>query len=420
MARILLTTLGSYGDLYPYLAVAKELRQIGHQPVLASSATYRSKAEAEGLEFAPIRPDISLDNSEMMKYLFHQRLGTERVLRELSSRVRETYEDTLDVARSADVIVSHPITFASVLIAEKLRLPWISSVLAPISFMSAFDPPLPAPLPGLVRLRIFGPRVMRAAFDFGKRASLSWMKPVLDLRREIGLPPGRNPMFEGGQSPELVLAMFSKAFAEPQPDWPANTVTTGFPFYDSDEPLAPELERFMDSGTPPIVFTLGSSAVGAAGRFYAHSLEAVQQLNVRAVFLTGTHAQDLPDRLPPKVLEWPYAPHAALFARASAIVHQGGIGTTAQALRSAHPSLVVPFAHDQFDNADRVRRLGAGLWLSRGKYNARTAESALRRLLSEPTFAASGGRVAETIRNENGARTAAESIHTYVAMKAIE
>ena len=419
MARILLTTLGSYGDLYPYLAVAEELREMGHQPVVASSATYRGKAEAQGFEFAPIRPDISLDDSEMMKYLFHQRRGTERVLREVSSRVRETYEDTLQAARGVDVIVSHPITFASVLVVDKLQMPWISSVLAPISFMSAFDPPLPAPLPGLVRLRVFGPRVMRAVLDFGKRASLSWIKPVLDLRREIGLPRGGNPMFEGGQSPELVLAMFSKVFAEPQADWPANTVTTGFPFYDSDEPLARELDRFIDSGTPPVVFTLGSSAVGAAGRFYAQSLEATQRLNVRAIFLTGTHAQDLPDRLPPNVLEWPYAPHAALFARASAIVHQGGIGTTAQALRSAHPSLVVPFAHDQFDNADRVRRLGAGLWLSRRKYNARTAEAALGRLLTEPAFSASAGRIAEVIRNENGARTAAEAIHTYVAAKGI-
>jgi UDP:flavonoid glycosyltransferase YjiC (YdhE family) len=406
--------------LYPYLALAKELRDLGHQPLLASSETYRSKAEAQGAEFFPIRPDISLDNSEMMRYLFHQRFGTERVLREVSSRVRETYEDTLEAVQGAHVIVSHPITFASPLIAEKLRIPWISSVLAPMSFVSAYDPPVPAPFPALVRLRVFGPAVMRAVFGLGKRASLAWIKPVIDLRRELGLAPGENPMFEGAQSPDLMLAMFSRAFAEPQLDWPANTAVTGFPFYDSEEALAPELDRFIAAGPPPVVFTLGSSAVGAAGRFYADSLEAVQRLNVRAVFLTGTHAQDLPDRLPPTVLEWPYAPHAAVFARASAIVHQGGIGTTAQALRSAHPSLVVPFAHDQFDNADRVRRLGAGLWLSRGKYNARTAESAILRLLTESTFAASARRIAEVIGGENGARAAAEAIHTYVAAKGIE
>jgi rhamnosyltransferase subunit B len=363
---------------------------------------------------------MSLDNTEMMKYLFHQRLGTERVLREVSSRVRETYEDTLDAAGRADVIVSHPITFASVLIAEKLRLPWVSSVLAPMSFVSAFDPPVPAPFPGMVRLRVFGPRVMRALFGFGKRAALSWIRPVLDLRREIGLPPRGNPLFEGGQSLDLVLAMFSRVFAQPQPDWPARTLITGFPFYESDEALVPELARFIDAGPPPVVFTLGSSAVGAAGRFYAHSVEAVQRLEVRAIFLTGTHAQDLPEKLPASVLEWPYAPHEAVFARASAIVHQGGVGTTAQALRSGHPSLVVPFAHDQFDNAERVRRLGVGLWLSRGKYSARTAEAALRRLLGEPMFADSARCVADEIRTENGARTAAEAIHTYIRAKGIQ
>ena len=189
MARILFTTFGSYGDLYPYIAVAIALRALGHQPTIATSAVYRDKVESEGIRFAPVRPDVSLDNREMMQHLFDQRRGSERVIRALASVVRETYADTLEEARQTDAIVTHPTTMAAVLIAQQLRLPWISTVLAPISFLSAYDPPVPAPFPAFAKLRMFGPAVMRAGWNLGKRASMEWVRPVLELRREIGLPP---------------------------------------------------------------------------------------------------------------------------------------------------------------------------------------------------------------------------------------
>jgi UDP:flavonoid glycosyltransferase YjiC (YdhE family) len=412
---VLFTTLGSYGDLYPYLAIAREVKKLGHCVTIASSATYRTKVESEGIGFAAIRPDISLENREMMQFLFHQRRGTERVLRQVAAHARESYEDTLDAAWDADVIVTHPITMAAVLAAEKLNLRWISTVLAPISFVSAHDPPVPAPFPWITKLRIFGPGVMRGIWDLAKRESLKWLQPVLDLRKQIGLPPAGHPMFEGGQSPDLVLALFSRLLANPQPDWPPQTVLTGFPFYDSAQPaLAPELETFIRGGKPPVVFTLGSSAVGAAGAFYTHSLEAVARTKTRAVLLTGTHPQGLPDRLPENVLTWPYAPHELLFPQASVIVHQGGIGTTAQALRAGRPMLVVPFAHDQFDNAERVRRLGAGTWVKRSNYNARAAGRALDMLLHGSSYAQAAFAAGSSIRNENGSAMAAQLIDGYL------
>jgi UDP:flavonoid glycosyltransferase YjiC (YdhE family) len=401
--------------LYPYLAVARDVKKLGHRVTIASSETYRSKVESEGMGFAPVRPDISLDNREMMQYLFDQRRGTERVLRQVASYARESYQDTFDAAQNADVVVTHPITMSAVLVAEKLKLPWISCVLAPISFVSAHDPPLPAPFPWIAKLRMFGPGVMGAIWNLAKRESLKWLSPVLDLRREIGLSPGAHPMFEGGHSPDLVLALFSRLVADPQPDWPEQAVVTGFPFYDSREAtLQSQLDAFISAGDPPIVFTLGSSAVGAAGAFYSDSLQAVERLNARAVLLTGPHPQGLPDRLSENVLAWPYAPHELLFAKASVIIHQGGIGTTAQALRSGHPMLVVPFAHDQFDNAERVRRLGVGTWVSRAKYNARVAEQALDALLHDPAYAKAALTAGSRIREENGSAAAARMIHDYV------
>jgi rhamnosyltransferase subunit B len=415
VAHVLLTTLGSYGDLYPYLALGASLKRLGHTVTLATSAAFRQKAESQGLAFVPVRPDVSLDNRELMEYLFHQRLGTERVLREIANVTRDTYQDTLPAVEKADVVVTHPITFAAVVAAQKLRKPWVSSVLAPISFVSAYDPPVPAPFPAIVRLRVFGPGVMRVVWNLGKKASLPWVKPVFELRRELGMPATVHPLFEGANSPDLVIAMFSRHFAAPQPDWPPQTVITGFPFYNSgDTTLAPELEEFFNRGPAPIVFTLGSSAVSAAGRFYADSLQASTNLKARAVFLTGLHTQGLPQTLPETAIAWPYAPHEAVFARAAAIVHQGGIGTTAQALASGHPSLVVPFAHDQFDNAERVARLGVGRALYRSKYNAKSAESALGRILSDALVAENAKQMGARLRSENGADAAANAIHGFV------
>ena len=415
MAHILLTTFGSYGDLYPYLAVGRELRQRGHHIVVATSEGYRAMVKNEELAFHPVRPDVSLDDRAMLRQFFDARRGSERVIRSICSVVRESYEDTLPAAEGADLVVTHIITFAAVAVAEKLRKPWISTVLAPLSFFSAEDPGVPPVAHWLFRqLRAMGPKVMRQVNRVARAQSLPWLQPLLELRQELGLSVDEHPLFAGSHSPDRVLALFSRHLAAPAPDWPKQTVVTGFPFYEQRQPtpVPPPLQRFL-SGDAPLVFTLGSSAVGAAGSFYRESLAAVQRLRARAVFLTGSHPQDLPDRLPSNVLVVPYAPHEQVFPHASVIVHQGGIGTTAQALRSGKPMLVVPFAHDQFDNSDRVRRLGAGEVLFSKRYTAARAEQQLRRLLIEPSYAQAGTRVGEQVRGENGTAAAADAIEAY-------
>jgi UDP:flavonoid glycosyltransferase YjiC (YdhE family) len=282
-------------------------------------------------------------------------------------------------------------------------------VLAPISFLSVCDPPVPPQAPWLIRLRALGPGVIKWLWDIGHRQTLAWVKPVLELRKELGLGSGKHPLFEGSHSPSLVLALFSRHLAAPQPDWPAQTVVTGFPLHNRGE-LAPELLRFLEDGPAPVVFTLGSSAVGAAGGFYLESLAAVERLGCRAVFLTGSHRQGLPEALPPDAIAVPYAPHGAIFPRAAAIVHQGGIGTTAQAMRSGRPMLVVPFGHDQFDNAARLRRLGAAEVLYRSRYGARRVAHVLRRLMQQASFAQAAAELGEKVRAEDGAGAAADAI----------
>jgi len=174
---------------------------------------------------------------------------------------------------------------------------------------------------------------------------------------------------------------------------------------------------FLAEGPAPVVFTLGSSAVGAAGDFYRESVEAVKRLGVRAVLLTGGFAENRPPGpLPPGVMLVDRAPHQLLFPRASAIVHQGGAGTTAQALRSGHPMLVVPHGHDQPDTAFRVSNLGVARTVFPKRYQAARVERELKRLLTEASFRERAASVAGIVQQEGGADTAAQLIADMLAM----
>ena len=248
--------------------------------------------------------------------------------------------------------------------AEVTGIPWASYVLAPLSFFSAFDPPVLPMYPRLARADKAVPGFGRAIRRLARFVSRKWPEPIYDLRRELGLPRGANPLFDAKHSPHLVLALFSRVLGVEQKDWPANTKITGFCFYDADAgnaSLPPHLEEFMAAGPAPVVFTLGSAAVLAAGKFYEFSAKAAKRLGIRAVLLIGTDPRNrLHQDLPPSICVAEYAPYSALFSRAAMVVHQGGVGTTAQCLRAGKPMLIMPYSHDQPDNGRRMRRLKVG------------------------------------------------------------
>lgn len=414
--RIILTTFGSLGDLHPYLAVARGLAQRGHRPLIATSGVHRAKVEAAGIDFAPIRPDepeAAADPDFYIKVM-NLRDGPRYVICEhMMPCLRQSFEDLLKVAPCADLLVSHPLTFMTPLVAEKLSIPWASSVLAPMSFFSSHDPPVLAPMLWLARLRCLGPRFYGPLFNLMRRGLKDWCHEWHQLRTELGLLPAGDPMFAAQHSPRLVLAMFSKLLGAPQPDWPPHVRVTGFPFYDEEHQTLPaELEQFLAAGPAPLVFTLGSAAVMTAGSFYEESQRAAKLLGRRAVLLVGSDPRNLPSATSSDVLVVPYAPYAALFPRAAAIVHQGGVGTTAQALRSGRPMLVMPYAFDQPDNADRVARLGVARWVPRSKYSAQRAAQELERLLAEPRYEQRAAEVSREIRSEDGVRAACDALET--------
>lgn len=410
--RILITSWGSYGDVYPYLGLAGALRELGHRPVIAMPGFYRPLIESLDFEFHPVGPTIDPNDRQLIESVMDPVRGSDALLNGiLIPSLRSDYAALDAAARDVDALVSHPITFAAPIVAQARRLRWVSTVLAPMSFFSATDVPVLAAAPFLAHLERLGPWYGRMMAAFARRSTRSWMKPVFDLRRELGLPPGEHPLFEGQFSPTLTLALFSHVLADPQPDWPPNVTVTGSVFYNGPEMPQPELETFLNAGPSPVVFTLGTSAVAAAGRFYDESVDAVRRLGVRAVLLTGGFEQNQPrGTLPPGVMLVDRAPHELLFPRSAAVVHQGGAGTLAQALRAARPMLVVPHAHDQADNAFRVARLDVARTVLPRKYRGARVAKELERLLADRKYAACAAEVAASVRREGGAAAAAAAI----------
>jgi UDP:flavonoid glycosyltransferase YjiC (YdhE family) len=412
--RIVIATLGSYGDIHPYMAIAMELRARGHRPVIATSELYREKMEGAGLEFAPMRPHMPPPQEQdqaMMDNVMNPKSGSGFLLNEmLFPFVREGYEDLLSAVEEADLLLTHPICFAGPLVAQVTSILWVSSVLAPVSFFSAYDPPRPPFWQWMRHVQLLGPRFVKAFFSQIKK--LYKNEHYDQLRRELGLPDRGNPVFEGQHSPTRILALFSELFAQPQPDWPPQARITGFAFYDgrNEQQMSPELARFLDEGPPPIVFTLGTSAVWVARDFYRESIAAAKLLGRRAVLLIGDDRNKPEESLPAEIIAVDYAPFEALLARACAMVHHGGVGTTSQALRAGIPTLIVPFAFDQPDNAAHAARLGGSRTLPRQKYRAARVANELDMLLIKRDYATKANEVSKLLRQENGAGVASDLI----------
>lgn len=416
--RIVLSNIGTFGDINPLIAIALELKRRGHVPVIAVPALFEEKIVPLGLEFHAVRPDIDPTNTLMVAMIYDVRKGTERGLREfLFPALRQTYDDLLDAAtrpERADLLLLGELNYAGPLVAEMTGIRWASYVLAPLSFFSAFDPPVLPMYPRLARADKTVPGLGRAMNRLARFVSRKWPQPIYDLRGELGLAKGGNPLFDAKHSPELVLALFSRALGTEQKDWPEHTRITGFCYYDSDAGnarLPAHLEEFLDAKPDPVVFTLGSAAVLAAGEFYEVSAKAAMRLGTRAVLLIGTDARNrLEQTLPETICVAEYAPYSKLFPRAALVVHQGGVGTTAQCLQAGKPMLIMPFSHDQPDNARRMRRLKVARVIERENYTPVNVARTLEAMLAEPGFARKAEQVATLLQQENGVRSACDAM----------
>jgi len=414
-ARVLVAAIGSLGDLHPVLAMGLELQRRGHRVTVASSEFYRSKVEALGLCFRPLRPNWDPTDPELIRQCEDIRTGPEVLVRKLVlPHLRDTCADLLAAAADADVMIAAELLFAAPLAAEKLGIPWASAILSPCSFLSVYDPSLLANIPEAYLFRKAGPVVNRAILELGRLGTRHWWEPVRELRRELGIRVECEPIFRDKFSPNLVLALFSHMLAEPQPDWPKQTVQPGFVFFDKNGQDSPEIAEFLAAGEAPIVFTLGSAAVHNPGDFYEASQAAAQQLGRRALLVGGKDRQGV---VAPGILAVPYARYSQVFPYAAAVVHQGGSGTTGQAMRAGRPQLIVPYGWDQPDNGARIARMGAGLVLERTRYRAETVAAVLRTLLEDGRFAARAAEIMPQIRVDHALQEACDAVESAMSKK---
>ena len=420
--HIVLATFGTHGDLHPFMALALALQRHGARVTLAAAPDYRDKIETEGMAFAPMRPDMQavMDRLGMDEHALTRRIDRQPqflLTHIVMPSLREAYEDVMAASTDADALVTHSVAYGAKLAAKKRGLPDFSVALQPMVLWSIHDPPIVANAQGLSRwVYRRGPALTRAFIGLGQRLGRRWARPVDDLRRALGLPPSpAHPLFEGAFSNDGVLALFSPLFGAPQPDHPPHTDIVGFAFHDREAGVRATLDaattRFLQAGPPPLVFTQGTSAVHDAEDFVRESLDAVRMLGIRAVFvLDDERATRWAPRSSDAVHITGYAPYARLFPEARAIIHHGGIGTTAQALRSGRPQLVVPHLVDQPDNAARVARLGVGRTLERRAYRADRAADTLVSLIGDASLIRRAANVGEDISREDGATAGAHVI----------
>ncbi|HXT71181.1 MAG TPA: glycosyltransferase [Vicinamibacterales bacterium] len=412
--RVLLTSIGSFGDLNPYIGLGLALKERGHQPVLAVSKFYQQAVESAGLECRPVGPPGDPSDQETIRRIMDPIWGAQFLIRDLlMPTLDDAYEDLLHAARDADVLVSHPLTFAAPLVAETLQRPWAGAMLAPISFFSRMDPPVVLATPTASWVHRRWPHLSRMPIAVGRLVSRPWGKPLHAMRKRLRLRPCGHVLYEAQVSPHLNLALFSRVLAQPQPDWPVQTVVTGAVQYDAVQGgVSKELSAFQDAGPPPVVFTLGSAAVDVkiAPRFYEVSAAAAKALGVRAVLLAGRSAAKAPALASPDIFVTDWAPHSDVFPRAVAVVHHGGAGTLHTALAAGRPTIVVPFAHDQPDNASRLERLGISRTIFPQNYTIARVVKTLRSLLDDGGAAERARATAEIVRAERGGESAARAI----------
>ena len=377
-STILLCTIGSAGDVYPFIGIGQELKKRGFRAVLITSEYFESQARSAGLEF------FGLGSSEDYQSIIQDPdlWSPDKGFKVFADRVvfpimEPAYEIIAGFDPSKTILVAQGQFFAAHIAHEKLGFPFITIHLQPAAFRSVHEfPLLPISLP---------PIAVRGLFSLIDALVLDklFAPNINRFRQSLGLPSINKIFGRWMHSPQKNIGLFPAWFAQLQPDWPPQTQLTSFVYYDKqsgNEDVSNELDAFLSAGSPPIIFTAGT-AMKHANQFFRDCIEACQWLGQRGILLTQ-HPEQLPDELPPGIQQFAYLPFSKVLPRAAALVHHGGIGTTAQAVAAGIPQVIRPMAHDQPDTAARVEKLGIGVSLRPHKFNAASLAEKLNALVT--------------------------------------
>ena len=415
MSRIVISSFGSSGDLNPYLALALGLRQRGHDVSFAVEDSFRPPLERTGF---PVR-HLTGDAYAMLAPFANRMYGGMTPFAAISTILRHYILPTMrpkvaelrSICDGADLLILSPTHFAGTIAAELSGVPSVTVALTP-TFRSrdivpgpqTFDLPAPAQRLANRAAWTLGNVVLRRLVD----------RPVNAVRAEYGLPPRRDLMSTGSLSRTFSAVAASPAFLAMPPDWPSYLHITGFLFWDGVEGWRepPALASFFDGAKPAVAVSSGSMGPAVAGifaHFFATSIAAIRRAGARALVI-GAAPQILPDPLPPDVLALDYTPFSLVYPRCAALIHHGGIGTTAQGLRAGVPALIVPWGADQFFNGGQVARIGAGRWMYRQFFTPASGARALHSLLHDKRYHERAAAIAAQIACEDGAAALCDAI----------
>jgi rhamnosyltransferase subunit B len=389
-AHYLVITAGSNGDIYPFVGLARSLQAIGRQVTFITSTYHANLVRRAGIDCLGFGTDDDYLRVVKNPDLWHPRKGFKVLFAGYGEHLRQMEGAIKSLSNRGPLIaIAHPLAIAGAAIGRERGLiqSIVAAYLAPSNIKTCHDPLQIGPhaVPGWVPMRW-----RRALWRFLERG---WIDPVPlgeinAVRETLSLPKVGSFLGHMAEAPDLSVTLFPPWFGPPMPDWPSPMVLGEFPLFDAStaDCFSEELSRFLASGHKPVVFTAGTGNI-FAGEFFVCALAAVEKLGRRAIFLTGERNQ-VPPRLPVSVLWQPYVPLSALLPHAAALVHHGGIGTTAEALRSGTPQLIAPFAWDQFDNGARVASLGAGMMMGARRMRPIALQHKLGALTNRDTFRA--------------------------------
>jgi rhamnosyltransferase subunit B len=378
--HIIIIAVGSTGDVHPLLGLGRTFARHGHRVSFCTSPAFAEAVQRCGFRFLPFGTAEEYYAAINNPALWNPRTSLKALWKAVVVRIRPLFDLLNAEADNDTIMAAHPWAFGARLLQEKRGVPLVSLQISPSTFLSAKMPPIhkkftiPMSLPYPLRAGLLW------AFDRGVLDRIC-APDINRLRSDLGLPPVKHIMGRWMHSPQGVLGLFPDWFAPPQTDWPREVTLTGFPLFDEAEfrSLDAELEDFLAKGPAPVVFTPGSTRVDGLS-YYTAAAAALNTLGCRGIFL-ASQGTTLPG-LTPNILTRSYVPLSILLPRTRALVHHGGIGTASQAFAAGIPQLITPFAHDQFDNAARVARLGCGFQMDSHRSSKAMLES-LRQLLED-------------------------------------
>ncbi len=421
MARIVLSTFGSAGDLNPFIALAIGLRARGHEAVFCVEENFRPTVQGAGFEVRHLSGDSVAALAPHAERVFGANAPLNSLRALLDYYILPTLPDKIRDLRAAcdgaDLLVSAAAQLAASTVVDLTGIPWASIALTPLTLPSDEIEAQPAPFELPPMLRRLNTHITWALGGVFFRRMVD--RPVNAIRASFGLAPRRDLFWWGNLSPRLTAVAVSPAF-QPQPaDWPVYVRTTGFLYWDtpSDWQPAPALEDFLDGTRPVVTVTAGSIAPAVAesfASFYRTSIEAIRRVGARSL-LIGALPDEVAEPGATDVMALPFAPYSYVFPRSRAIIHHGGAGTTAQALRYGVPALVVPWGFDQYYAGRRVQDIGAGRLILRKRFTAEHASRALDELLKGSHIAAKTAAIRDKIAHEDGVATLCDALEDVLA-----